>query len=166
MLPLFRKPKRSETTPNNAQDKLAETIVRTCLCWQDKWASWMQRKTMHVSRKTKLIVLFTFISLTGGYNLYLIARSFLTKQTTILSINAIKTPEHVLRSSDEVLKRNAIIMEKELQSIQQFKLYMDSLAHSPTGKNLFDSINTARPGLMDSILIIENIYLSHKLNSK
>jgi len=35
---------------------------------------------------------------------------------------------------------------------------MDSLARSPSGKILYDSIISQRPGLMDSVRFIENYY--------
>jgi hypothetical protein len=35
---------------------------------------------------------------------------------------------------------------------------MDSLARSPSGKNLYDSITSQRPGLMDSVRFIEQLY--------
>ena len=37
---------------------------------------------------------------------------------------------------------------------------MDSLTRSENGTIIYDSIVKARPGLMDSVLFIENIYQS------
>lgn len=159
MFPLFRKRKRSKAAQENtAQDKLAQNFVIVCLRLQSKWAGWMQGKSERLSGKTKLILLLVFIGLVGGYSLYLIAENFLYKGTSTFYISPIKKPEHVQQSGDVVMPHEAFISEEEYQRINGFKLYMDSMARSPSGKNLFDSIATARPGLMDSILIIEKIY--------
>ena len=42
--------------------------------------------------------------------------------------------------------------------IEEFKNHMDSLKQSETGKSLYDSITSARPHLIDSILFLEKIY--------
>ena len=39
---------------------------------------------------------------------------------------------------------------------------MDSLARSPSGRKLYDSIVAARPGLMDSVRYIEKEYQNFK----
>jgi hypothetical protein len=45
----------------------------------------------------------------------------------------------------------------EFDRIRAFKAYMDSLARSPTGRKLYDSINAARPHLVDSIAIVSQV---------
>ncbi|ULT38451.1 hypothetical protein KRR40_25400 [Niabella defluvii] len=48
--------------------------------------------------------------------------------------------------------------EAEYSRIKRFRVYMDSLARSPAGRTLYDSIIYHRPGLMDSVRFIENYY--------
>ena len=67
-------------------------------------------------------------------------------------------PAYTNQSGNERLKNDNIISKEEYEDIQAFKLYMDSLQSSSKGKVLYDSIMQARPQLMDSIHLVENMY--------
>ena len=69
-------------------------------------------------------------------------------------------PAYTNQSGDEISNNNNIISKEEYEHIQSFKIYMDSLRISSKGKVLFDSIMQARPQLMDSIQLVENVYQS------
>ena len=161
MLSLFRNKKKQKAAEmQEMQDHLLRSIVHTCIRWQSKWAEWMQRKTEKFSGKGKLIMLLIFVLLTGGYSIYLIGKSFSGNPTPSFSIISIKRPAHIQENGDEAEHINAVISKSEYERIHWFRQYMDSLAGSPSGKALHDSIVAHRPGLMDSIQIIENIYQS------
>ena len=134
--------------------------MNTCIRCQSRWAEWMQRKAERLSAKGKLMALLIFVLLTGSYSIYLIGKSFSENQTPSFSIISIKRPAHIQKTRDEVKHTNAVISKSEYEKIHRFRQYMDSLAHTPTGKVLHDSILSYRPGLIDSIQIIENIYQS------
>jgi hypothetical protein len=53
-----------------------------------------------------------------------------------------------------------IVSKADYQGIIRFRGYMDSLTRSPAGKAAYDSIIFSRPGLLDSIRILEKIYQS------
>ena len=161
MLSLFRnKKKQKAAEKQEMEDHLLRSIVHTCIRWQSKWTIWMQRKTERLSGKGKLIMLLIFVLLTGGYSIYLIGKSFSGNPTPSFLIISIKRPAHIQESGDEAEHINTVISKSEHEKIHRFKQYMDSLTRSSTGKVLYDSIITYRPGLMDSIQIIENIYQS------
>lgn len=61
---------------------------------------------------------------------------------------------------DEKIRATSIVAKEEYEKIQRFRQYMDSLERSPSGKKLYNSILINRPGLLDSIILIENIYQS------
>lgn len=67
---------------------------------------------------------------------------------------------HLLKVGDELNKPLAIITKEEYKKIEHFKNYMDSLAGSASGKKVYNCILTGRPGLIDSIILLENIYQS------
>lgn len=142
--------------------KIAKSAARYFILWPTKWAAWMQRKTERLSGKGKVMVLILFCVLAGGTSVYIGTSSFSGKQAPPFSVGSIKQPKYVQNPDDENSRPSVNINEEGYQRIHRFKLYMDSLAISngPSGKNLFDSITSARPGLMDSILIIENRYQS------
>ena len=72
----------------------------------------------------------------------------------------VKSPRHIGKSGDEKTKATVIITKEEYDKIQRFRKYMDSLPRSLSGKKLYESILINRPRLMDSIILIENIYQS------
>lgn len=151
------KKKANPVVSNDAQDRIARSMVNRCLQWQRKWADWMQNKTESLSGKGKTIALFCFCLLAGGYSIYLIAISLVAKQNISLSITSIYKPQYVPRSGKEQVMGASISKEDYLR-VHRFKTYMDSLARSPTGKIIYDSILISRPGLMDSVNFIENNY--------
>ena len=156
------KKKQKVTGKNEARDKIAKNSARYFILSQTKWAAWMQRKTERMSGKGKVMALILFCMLAGGNSIYIATSSFSGKQAPPFSVGSIKQPKYIQNPDDEKTRASVSISEEEYQRIHRFKLYMDSLAiaNGPSGKNLFDSITTARPGLIDSILIIENRYQS------
>ena len=158
---LFRKRKKTETTKTDeSNDKILKQIVNACLRMQTGWAQWMGRRTQYLSRKSLLLLLLTFTALSGGYSIYLIGQSFSNRQANAFSVTAIKKPGLVTKSGDAKLQKEMIISETDYQRIIRFRGYMDSLARSPAGKAVHDSILLSRPGLPDSIRYIEEIYQS------
>ena len=76
-----------------------------------------------------------------------------------MKIDKINFPAHNSKSNIEGIK----VAERDYQSIASFKHYMDSLNKSLNGKYQYDSILQARPGLMDSVQVLEQLYLSQKI---
>lgn len=161
MRSLFRNRKKQNIAKQyEMQDQFLKSIVNICIRWQSIWAEWMQQKAEKIPGKGKLFVLLVFVLLTGSYSIYLIGKSFSENQTPSFSIVFIKRPAHIQETGEEVKHINAVISKSEYERIHWFKQYMDSLTQSTAGKGLYDSIVAHRPGLMDSIQIIENIYQS------
>lgn len=147
MLSLFRyRKKQNARAQREMQDKFLKSIVNTCIRWQSRWAVWMERKAERLSAKGKLMVLLIFVLLTGSYCICLIGKSFSENQTPSFSIISIKRPVHIQENGDEVKHTNAIISKLEYEKIHRFRQYIDSLAHTYTGKVLHDSILAYRPG--------------------
>ena len=158
---LFRKRENTETTETSkSNDRILKQMVNTCLRLQNGWAQWMVRRTQHLSRKTLLLLLLTFTALAGGYSIYLIWQSFSGNQANAFSVTSIKKPGHVLQTGDAASQPDMIVSKADYQGIIRFRGYMDSLTRSPTGKATYDSIILNRPGLLDSIRVIEEIYQS------
>ena len=158
---LFRKRNKKEAArPDEINDRILRQMVNTCLRLQTGWALWMGKRTEHLSRKTLFLLLLTFIVLAGGYSIYLIGQSFSGDQANAISITPIKKPGHVLQAGDAALQPDMIVSKIDYQGIIRFRGYMDSLTRSPAGKAVYDSIVLSRPGLLDSIRVIEEIYQS------
>lgn len=161
MLSLFRKGKtQSSAKENAAQERLANHIVSVCIRFQQRWADFMQRHTERLSRNGKLIILSLFCLTAGSLSIYLIANSVVKREASSFTVTHLKTPPLAGKSGDENTKASVIVSKAEYGKIQRFRFYMDSLARSPSGKKVYDSILIQRPGLMDSIFLIEKIYQS------
>lgn len=123
---------------------------------QTKWADWMNSRTAKFKRGHWLIALVLFILLAGGYNLYLASEGLFTKgKSILLSVYAIHKPWFLSQDSQGETGNIQSLPPEEYERIHGFKLYMDSLSASPSGKRIYDSILVSRPGLMDSVLFIE-----------
>ena len=158
---LFRKKHKTKTEGvEEVHDRILRQMVNTCLRLQSNWALWMSRRTEHLSSKTLRLLLLAFIALAGGYSIYLIGQSFLGNQANAISITPIKKPGHVLQACDALLRPDTIVSKTDYHGIIRFRGYMDSLCRTPTGKATYDSIILNRPGLLDSIRFIEEIYQS------
>ena len=159
MLSLFsNKKKQKAVLENTAQDRIAKNVVGKLLRLQQRWAAFMEHYTERLSVKWKLIVLFFFCLCSGGLSILFIARSLMNNHTTSFHVTQGKIPQHIGKSGDEKSKAVTIVTKEEYDKIQHFRKYMDSHARSPSGKKLYDNILIDRPGLMDSIILIENIY--------
>jgi hypothetical protein len=158
-----RKTKKSdvlETAKNNLWQKFDQANLRL----QYKCANWLESKTAHFSRLNWIVVLFTFILFTGGCSIYLIVNSFSNNKSRNITVTPITKPTNLVPTKEKPLELNTIISETEFEKITSFRRYMDSLGRSPTGKKTHDSIVLNRPGLLDSLTIIENYYYSHLKN--
>jgi hypothetical protein len=47
---------------------------------------------------------------------------------------------------------------KQYDKVVAFRKYMDSLNATAKGRKIYDSINLARPGLLDSAKVLEKLY--------
>ncbi|KAB5487595.1 hypothetical protein [Flagellimonas hadalis] len=125
---------------------------------QKAWAKWMSNKTKRISKRTVTIALVVFVSLTSGYCIYLGVHAITGKSKgNAFTVTSIKSPRH-LTESGAMESPLPPISKQDYRRIQKFRLYMDSLARSPSG----DSIIATRPGLMDSVRYIEKEYQNFK----
>lgn len=142
------------------QGNLLRQLEEASLRLQHKFAHWMERKTAHLSRKSWIVILICFTVLTSGYSIHLMIGSF---SDTVINVEAIITvvkSTNGRQSSVEKDKKNVSISTAEFKKINHFRRYIESLGHSPTGKKIQDSIMRYRPGLLDSITIVEKYYHS------
>lgn len=154
----FKKHKANRSSAS--QQKIAEKIISRWMQAKQKWSFYLQAKTEHFSVPSKKISLVAFCILFGGFSIYIIINSFIDNKSNLLSIHHITMPAYTNQSGDERLNSNNIISKQEYEHIQAFKHYMDSLQSNSEGKIIYDSIIQARPHLMDSIHLVENMYQS------
>ncbi len=152
--------KQSLDQGNTWSDRPAITISKLIFKLQKSFATVLSNTAAKFPNSTIrwVVVLFTlgWVIVSTWY----ISLSFtgIKKQSTIY-ISHFRRP---LTNNNINEKRPAIIAitEDEYNEMVQFHRYMDSLGKY--ANQVYDSILSARPGLMDSVLLLEKIYNQQK----
>lgn len=157
------KQKDKETVAKvTVSDKVAGKIAGLGIKLQQLFAEKMNRVFMNTDFKRLKIILIIFCLGAGGYSIYLIANSVISpdRKQNSFEVQQMDVPKHLDKAGDENLIPEAYVDEETWQQVRQFRNYMDSLKQKR--RNEYDSILQARPGLMDSVQMLEQIYLSQK----
>jgi hypothetical protein len=156
---LFKnKQKKVPLHANSIHNKIAVGVVQRCIAAQTRWASYMQRKTEKLSCSAKKYCLLLFCMVSVGCSFYLLTACLRHNTGRDLRISSINVPVHSTESGEENTRSFLLITKKEFQRIERFRRYLDSLGRSERGKILRDRILFTRPGLMDSIRVVEKLY--------
>jgi predicted PurR-regulated permease PerM len=147
-------PDRADRLKGNLLQKLDEASLQL----QYKCAQWLERKTAQLSRKSWIVILTSFILFTSSCCIYLLVASFSQTTTSSITITPITKPINALQMGKQMIDGYLSISKTEFEKMVRFRRYMDSLGRSPTGKKIQDSIMQFRPGLLDSLTIVENQY--------
>ena len=161
---LFKKKKNELQSDEKTTmlDKAAGKIAGVGIKAQRLFAERMNKLFMKTDYKRLKLILIFFCVSAGGYSIYLIANSVFSAEQKQQSfeIQQMDIPKHFNKTGDETVIPEATIDEQTYLQIQDFRKYMDSLKLNRA--NEYDSILQARPGLMDSVQVLEQIYLSQK----
>ena len=159
---LFKKRKKEGKSDDkeSVSDKVAGKIAGVGIKAQKLFADKMNKLFIHTDFKRLKIILITFCICAGGYSLYLIVNSITSsdEKQKPFEVQQVDVPKHFDKAGNENLTSEPLIDEQTWQQIQQFKQHMDSLKQNKRVE--YDSILQARPGLMDSVQMLEQIYLS------
>lgn len=159
---LFKRRKKEKETGESTSDKVAGKIAGAGLTIQRKFSENMNKLFSKLSPGSVKVFLVVFCLSAGGYSFYLISNSiFNNDQSSPIQVDPVKAPKHFDKTGDELLRSDQYVDEETYRNIIAFKMYMDSLKVNKT--KVYDSIMQARPGLMDSVLILESIYNSQQL---
>lgn len=143
-------------------DKVAGKIAGAGIALQNKFAKTMNKLFEKMNYKRLKIWLIIFCITCGGYSIYLLANAILSPTSTqhSIKIDPVNVPKHFDNGGDEMLAPENAVDEETFKNILAFKHYMDSLKQAKS--NEYDSILTARPFLMDTVLMLEQIYYSQQ----
>ncbi|MFV8347567.1 hypothetical protein [Flavobacterium sp. ZB4P13] len=165
---LFSFKRNNKKIPDKAdrfRGNLLQQFDEANLRLQYKCAHWLERKTAYLSRKSWILILICFTVFASGCSIYVMIDSFSeTTDSSTINITPIAKPINTMRTGDEKDEIKVSISKAEFEKTVHFRRYMDSLGRSPTGKKLQDSIIQYRPGLLDSLTIVENYYHSQFKN--
>lgn len=154
--------KKHKSTEKPIKEKAVKGIVRFLLKLQTKFADAMNTITKNISPKTMKWILVTFCFLGGGFSIYLILDAVLKPNANqpSLKIEQMNVPKYYDKNGDEDLQAEQYVDEETYERIELFEHYMDSLKQTMDGSRIHDSILIARPGLMDSVMMLKDIYNS------
>ena len=129
----------------NIQDKAATGIANGILKTQNWFAINLQQVTKSWKQKQQWIFLYLVCLVFGGLSIVAIVNSFKAsdKEKSIIP-KPISTPKNIYRGDKEFL-----ITENEFQKVQEYKQSHPNLIKE-------------RPGLFDSLTLIEQVYYSQK----
>lgn len=162
---LFKQSKKRHESNNTVKgNSLVKYLEKGYFTVQSKWAEWMIKQTAKLSVRNQLLVFGGFITCVGSYSFYLISMSCSDIDSSRITITPIVKPVKIFQTDVETINKNSAVSKAELDKIIRFRAYIDSLARSPAGKRILDSIADKRPGLLDSLARIENYYQSNFKN--
>ena len=142
------------------QDRAAERIVRFLLAMQNRFVRFMSSKINRLSTKTKKNWLFIFCLVFAGFSIHVFTGAFNNaKAVKEISPGQLSLPKYWDNKMEEM---NPVVGDNDMDRIGRFEEYMDSLSKSVQGRIVYDSMVKARPGLLDSIKIIKQIYSQTK----
>jgi hypothetical protein len=159
---LFKKQKKNGETANAVADKVAGKIAKIGIVIQNKFANGMNKMFIGMNVKRLKLSLIIFCVGCGGYSIYLFTEAIVrpTSNQNTIKIEQAVVPKHFNKTGDEIIATENSVDEETFNQIQLFKHYLDSLKQNKS--YLYDSIITARPLLMDTVLMLEQIYYSQK----
>ena len=129
----------------NVPDKAATGIANGILKSQRWFANTLENMTNKWKQKQQWIFLYTVCLLFGGLSIAAMVHSFsIPENAKALMPNSISVPKNIYKEEKAFL-----ITENEFQKVQEYKR---------THPNLIKE----RPGLFDSLVLIEQSYYSQK----
>lgn len=138
---LFKKDiKRNELT-----DKAANGIAKGILKSQNGFAKYMSSITKSWNQKQQWIFLYVICLFFGGLSIVAIVNSFKSIEPNKAIIpKSITVPKNIQQQNNVF-----VITENEFQQVQEYK-------------HTYPNLQKERPGLFDSLSLVEQIYYSQK----
>ena len=158
---LFEKQgKKKEIRDNpSMSDKVAGKIAGAGIILQKKFADRLNGTFRNMNSKKLKGLLILFCLSAGSYSVYLSVNAIIgqEKRQKNFTVDQVDVPKHFDKTGDEILT-DASVDEETFYKIQAFKKYMENLKQNMSMQ--YDSILQTRPGLLDSVQVLEGIYYS------
>lgn len=143
----------------NVSDKAAGWIANRILKTQNKFANLLGNISSTWKTKQQWIFLYMVWLVFGGLSTISVINAFNQKSKNILGKPAtIKTPRNISAKETHPIR----ITDNEIRHVHVFKRTLDSLSKTPEGKIKVNKLLNRRPGLMDSLEMVEELYYSQK----
>lgn len=152
---LFKKSKRKEESETGTG---ALAFVKKYEALKQRFAKWLQLKFNKLSHKRKVYSLVMFSILCSITSVSIIVHAAQSREQNSSLVSG-KTRNYPLKDRQIYLQADSIISKNEYWHVVQFKNHLFSLKQDSAGRKQYDSIVMARPHLVDSIYLLEEMYL-------
>jgi len=160
MFNLFRN-KMNNSQP--AMANMAAGLNKKVIDCKIRFAAMLTKKTQNWSVRKWKLFLIIFCVVSAGISGYTIIDSLSGSKTAHdYTVLPFLVPKYSTKPDGLQKLPGYIISEREYDRLRQFDHYMDSIGNTQSGKPTYDSIVKYRSGLLDSIRLIEQIYLSQR----
>ena len=129
-------------------DRVAGKIAGYVIKVQVKCSDFMNKRLSKLSIKRTKVLLVVFCLFWGGLSIYFIAHAVFNKSPHPLKVDPLNMPQHFINV--EKSESGDRIASETYKKIQEYRKYMDSIHQ------------TIRAGLLDSMNMLEQIYLSQQ----
>ncbi len=147
---MFKGKKNKIIKESPVGDKVAGKIAGFVITVQTKCSDFMNKLLSRLSLQKTKILLVVFCFCWGSLSIYFILQAVFDSKPTTLKVDPLQFPRHFIDAGDEETTNR--VDEHIYQQIQAYRKSMDSL-HQPI-----------RPGLLDSMNVLEQIYLLQQKN--
>lgn len=143
---MFRRKKKFKESP--VTDKVAGKIAGGIVSVQTSFSRRMNKVVGNMTIQKLKLFLVVFCLTSGGLSIYFIISSLTSTTATPMKIERVRMPANLNKAGDEIMEHS--ISPEMYQDIQSYKNYMDSIGEP------------IRPTLLDSIKMLEQIYLQQQ----
>lgn len=154
--------KQSKSAEGETRSSMLRKMTGKLGALQHRWADKLQEKSERLSVTGKKLMLGLFLAVFSGWSVYIAWHSLSSSPghgTVPVQPITISHPGEGMVTQRPFAGRQGV-SDKEYGAIQAFHHYLDSLGQSTQGRIWRDSLLKGRPGLLDSMRAIEQVYLS------
>lgn len=154
---LWKRAKRSSESRPGTRGKIASVVN----VMQHRIADQLQQRSDRLSIRAKKVWLALFVAFFGGISVWITWQA-VTTRPGVSVMNA--QPETVMPAVEgkygPPLSTDSKVSTREYLMVVRLHRYLDSLSQSEAGRQIMDSLLRGRPGLRDSLLLMEKLYTS------
>jgi len=139
-------------------EKLAGIIAGALLGSQRRISSRVNTQLARLEKRGKMLFMAGVVTLLGGFSLFTIVFSFNDEEPRLAKPWRVVVPKYIEERFTPLLPT---IHAKDMEQIVLFKNYLDSLRRDSHGRYFYDSLRRHRPGLLDSLTLMQSYYHSN-----
>lgn len=158
---LWKRVKRANGTQPPVPGKIAGVVN----AFQRRIADQLQERSERLSAGTKKKLLALFMAIFCSISGWITWRALeIQPGTPLMTAQPAMAMPSVPEKNDPTVSKDGKVSVREYLMVAQFHRYLDSLAQSADGRQIRENLLRGRPGLLDSLLLVEKLYLSETKN--